>query len=875
MNPASRPLRVLLVEDRLSDAELVLLQLRRAGYEPEWRRVDTQEDFTANLHPELDVILSDFSMPGFDGLRALEIVMEQGLEIPFILISGTIGEDTAVEAMKQGAADYLLKDRLGRLGTAVDHALQNTRVRRERLAAAAALRESEDRFRQLAENIQDVFWMTDLGKREMLYISPAYETIWGRPCAELADSAFAWVEAIHPDDRQRVIAASARQVAGTYDEEYRIIRPDGSLRWIRDRAFPVTNEAGEIDRVVGVARDITAGKVDRDALQLFRSLVDHSNDTIEVIDPETGRFLDINEKGCTDLGYTREEFMTLRVSDVNPVINSGNWPQWTNKIRLAGSVSTEGFHRRKNGTTFPVEVSAKWVHLDRDYVVTIVRDITKRKHNEHRFRRLVDSNAQGVMFRQTDGAITDANEAFLRITGYSRAELEAGLLNWIALTPPEYAHLDENCLWELAAHGVCAPYEKEYTRKDGTRVPVLVGAAAFEYNPQEGVCFVVDLTDLRRLEQQFLRAQRMESIGTLAGGIAHDLNNVLSPIIMALDLMKLKFRDPSSQNLLEIISTSANRGADMVRQVLSFARGVEGRRIDVRISDLLQEIGKIANDTFLKSIMVNLTIPTDLWAVTGDPTQLHQVLLNLCVNARDSMPVGGTLSLAAENVNFDVHDAGLHPGSTPGRYVIVEVRDTGTGIAPDVLEKIFDPFFTTKEIGKGTGLGLSTTQAIVKNHGGFIEVSSEIGIGTAFRIYLPVRAGVSGRVARVAPELPRGHGELILIVDDETTVRQITRQTLEVFGYSVLLATDGSDAGTVYAAHHQEIAAVLTDMMMPVMDGVATIQSLKRINPAVRIIAASGGHAGEVSHLGVRHFLQKPYTAETLLKALAEVLAAD
>jgi CheY-like chemotaxis protein len=339
--------------------------------------------------------------------------------------------------------------------------------------------------------------------------------------------------------------------------------------------------------------------------------------------------------------------------------------------------------------------------------------------------------------------------------------------------------------------------------------------------------------------------------------------------------MKLKFRDPSSQNLLEIISTSANRGADMVRQVLSFARGVEGRRIDVRISDLLQEIGKIANDTFLKSIMVNLTIPTDLWAVTGDPTQLHQVLLNLCVNARDSMPVGGTLSLAAENVNFDVHDAGLHPGSTPGRYVIVEVRDTGTGIAPDVLEKIFDPFFTTKEIGKGTGLGLSTTQAIVKNHGGFIEVSSEIGIGTAFRIYLPVSAGVSGRVARVVPELPRGHGELILIVDDETTVRQITRQTLEVFGYSVLLATDGSDAGTVYAARHQEIAIVLTDMMMPVMDGVATIQSLKRINPAVRIIAASGGHAGEVSHLGVRHFLQKPYTAETLLKALAEVLAAE
>jgi PAS domain S-box-containing protein len=872
------PLRVLLVEDCPSDAELVLRELSRAGFSPKWQRVDTERDFAASLHPDLDIILSDFEMPGFSGLRALEVIQELGFEIPFILISGTIGEETAVDAMKKGAADYFLKDRLARLGPAVTLALKQSVARRERLLAATALRESEDRFRRLAENIQDVFWMTDLNKHQMLYISPAYERIWGRPSAELAVSPLAWLETIHPDDQAHVLAAAVNQAAGTYDEEYRIIRPDGSLRWIRDRAFPVHDDAGQVDRVVGVARDVTASKQAGDALRLFRSLVDHSNDAFEVIDPESGRFVDVNQKACVDRGYTREEYLALHVHDVDPAVTRENWPWWMNRIRLAGSINMDGRHQRKDGTTFPVEVSAKWVHLDNDYIVTVVRDITNRKRNEERFRRLVDSNAQGVMFRNTSGRILDANDAFLRIIGYSREELDAGLLNWIALTPEEFAPLDRNCLAELTDKGVSTPYEKEYIRKDGSRVPVLVGAAAFEYNPQEGVCFVVDLTEFKKLEQQFLRAQRMESIGTLAGGIAHDLNNVLTPIIMALDLMKLRFTDPASAELLSIIGASAQRGADMVRQVLSFGRGMEGRRLDVQINHLLQEVGKISQNTFLKSISVEITAPPDLWTVTGDPTQLHQALLNLCVNARDAMPHGGTLSLSAENLTLDAHDAGMHLASHPGRYVLTRVRDTGSGMPRHVLDMIFDPFFTTKEIGKGTGLGLSTTQAIIKSHDGFIEVHSEVGKGTLFSIYLPVRAGSSGTSVHTPAELPRGNGELVLVIDDEASVRQITRQTLDNFGYRVLLAADGAEAAATYADHLQEIAIVLTDMMMPIMDGTATIHVLKRINPAVRIIAASGlsaGHqAGDPTRLGIHGFLPKPYTAETLLRTLEAALKA-
>jgi PAS domain S-box-containing protein len=509
-------------------------------------------------------------------------------------------------------------------------------------------------------------------------------------------------------------------------------------------------------------------------------------------------------------------------------------------------------------------------------VVVAHENITARKRAGDRFRRLVESNAQGVFFWGVNGAITGANDAFLGLTGYSRADVADGLANWVAMTPPDFVERDRRSIAEVAARGVCTPYEKEYIRKDGTLVPVFIGVANFEDSPEEGVCFVLDLTERKKLEQQFLRAQRMEGIGTLAGGIAHDLNNVLSPIMMSLEVLRMRFPGAENREMLDILSASAERGADMVRQVLSFARGVEGRRMEVQIKHVIQDIAKIARETFLKNIQVRTNVPKDLWTVMGDPTQLHQVLLNLCVNARDAMPNGGKLTISAENVTLDAHYAGLNIEARPGPYVFVEVEDNGCGIPPGIMEKIFDPFFTTKEVGKGTGLGLSTSLAIVKSHGGFIRVYSEMGKGTKFHINLPARTAESAAeaVERTAA-LPLGNGELILVVDDEESVRTITRQTLEAFGYRVVLASEGTEAVAIYAKRRAEIAAVLTDMTMPVMDGLATIQVLRKINPAVRIIAASGLTANsQLARFGVKHFLPKPYTAETLLKALKEVLSA-
>ena len=382
--------------------------------------------------------------------------------------------------------------------------------------------------------------------------------------------------------------------------------------------------------------------------------------------------------------------------------------------------------------------------------------------------------------------------------------------------------------------------------------------------------------DLRRAQAQLLRTQRLESIGTLASGIAHDLNNVLAPIILSIELLKMDSAAADRDELLSTIDASAKRGAEMVRQVLSFARGVEGRRVPVRVGGVIAEIEKMANDTFLKNIQVRTAVPGDLPPISGDPTQLHQVLLNLCVNSRDAMPDGGVLSMTAWEAMVDATQAAAHPGARPGPHVVIQVEDSGAGMPPAVLDRIFEPFFTTKEAGCGTGLGLPTSRAIVGSHHGFMEVSSRPGEGTRFRVYLPADAPAA-EVPRPAPvDLPRGSGEVILVVDDEPSARETTRQALEAFGYRVLLAEDGAAAVSIFSRERRRVALVLVDMMMPLMDGPATIEVLLRIDPHARVVLTSGfsvdGRPAREVSPRVKQFLPKPYTAEALLRAIESAL---
>jgi PAS domain S-box-containing protein len=384
----------------------------------------------------------------------------------------------------------------------------------------------------------------------------------------------------------------------------------------------------------------------------------------------------------------------------------------------------------------------------------------------------------------------------------------------------------------------------------------------------------IDITEKKKLEAQFLRAQRMESIGTLASGIAHDLNNVLTPIMLAAETLQDKPMDERTQAFVEMIHMNAKRGADMANHVLAFARGIKGRRVAIDPKHLVREIEKIAKETFPRDIQIVTKVARGTHAVSADPTQMHQVLLNLALNARDAMPHGGTLRLTTENVELDEHYSRMHPESKPGIYVVISVTDSGTGIAESDIPKIFEPFFTTKEIGKGTGLGLSTVSGIVKSHGGFINVYSEIGKGTTFKVHIPALILSDALSIEERHELPKGHGELILVVDDEMSIRDITKTSLESNGYNVIVAGDGTEALSLYAEQKEDVKAVLTDMMMPFMDGAATIRALRKMSPHVKIIAASGLASNEDAADGVKAdlFLTKPYTAEKLLKALEKLL---
>jgi PAS domain S-box-containing protein len=391
--------------------------------------------------------------------------------------------------------------------------------------------------------------------------------------------------------------------------------------------------------------------------------------------------------------------------------------------------------------------------------------------------------------------------------------------------------------------------------------------------PQAVLVINTDITEKKKLELQFLRTQRMESIGTLAGGIAHDLNNVLTPITMAIQLLKMKNLDEGSQRMLKTLETSAKRGADLVKQVLTFARGHEGERVAVQLSHLIKEMDKIIHETFPKTIRIRTRICQDLAPVLGDATQLHQVLLNLCVNSRDAMPDGGEIVIQADNVTLDETTAKKIVGARPGRYVALSVSDTGMGIPAEIIDRIFEPFFTTKEEGKGTGLGLSTVHSILKSHSGFLDLKSEVGKGTQFTIFFPsVEATPQPQITGASRADLMGQGELVLVVDDEPGIREITQSTLIKYGYQALTAGDGVEALDLFRRHERQVEVVVMDMLMPRMDGVSTIRQLRKLKPDLQFIAVSGALQNEkmkeeIAAMGVA-FLSKPFSAEKLLETL-------
>lgn len=508
----------------------------------------------------------------------------------------------------------------------------------------------------------------------------------------------------------------------------------------------------------------------------------------------------------------------------------------------------------------------------------IFEDITTRKQVEQQIREqaaLLDIATDAIIVRDLAHQILLWNKSAENLYGWQAAEA----INQNAL---EFLHNESGVQQLEIYHNVLKngywQGELQTTNKLGVEIIVesrwtLVRDEHFQ--PKSILIVDTDITHKKQREKQFLRAQRMESIGTLASGIAHDLNNVLSPILMSVQLLKAKLPDRGITQILSIVETNALRGANLVKQVLSFARGIEGDRTIIQMQHLITEIQQIVQQTFPKSITVSTEFIPDLLPVCGDSTQLHQVLINLCLNARDAMANGGNLTISAENIFIDENYARMHLDAQVGSYIVLTIADTGCGIPNGILDRIFEPFFTTKEFGKGTGLGLSTVVGIIKGHGGFITVSSSLDKGTKFKVYLPSVKTVATQLLEDR-DMPTGYGECILVVDDEAAIREITTTSLENYNYQIMSASDGIEAVALYARYQDKIHGAIIDMMMPNMDGATTIRTLHSLNPKLPIIAVSGLATSEHASIDKvsKHtaFLSKPYTAQELLKTLHRVL---
>ena len=759
----------------------------------------------------------------------------------------------------------------------------------ERTRIEEELRSTHEQLRQLLAHTPAVIYSLRLEGQSVtpVFVSENIERLLGVTATESKRSEW-WSKNLHPDDRERVLNTQSKSLSGDgYSMEYRIRHKDGSYHWVEDNNRIVRDAVGEATESVGVWTDITERKLSGEAIraseQRFSSFMDNVPGFAWMKDT-AGRYVYANKllqellpPGQECPGRTVEEVWppkiaaTLRANDAKVIETKA-------PLQIVETVEQSGEKRAVLSSKFPILNAEGEVA----FVCGIGIDITERNRAEERVREqadIINRAKDAIIIRNFgDRRIVFWNSGAERLYGWTAAEVMGQAGQAIFTDPKEI----EKIMSGLLSAGEFRGEVKQVT-KEGKNL-ITEGRATLVRNPdgtpRSILIICTDITEQKKLETQLLRAQRLESIGTLASGVAHDLNNILTPILVCAEVLKGNPLREDLPALISLIEESAKRGANVVRQVLTFARGIEGERVAIKPSYLIQEMIDIAQNTFPKTIEILGRYPDDLWSINCDPTQIHQVLLNLSVNARDAMPSGGSITIGAENFEVDEHYASMTPGAKPGPHVMFRVTDTGAGMSRAIIDKIFDPFFTTKEVGKGTGLGLSTALGIIKSHGGFISVGSEIGTGTTFKVFLPAQVSEASTRKPAAPPGPlNGRGELILVVDDEIGIRRVSKIILETHNYRVLLANDGSDALGVFAQQMGSIDAVLTDITMPYVDGVALVRAIKKMKPGMAFIASTGqddaSRISELQALGVSNFLGKPYDTQTLLTRVRDSLNAQ
>jgi len=514
----------------------------------------------------------------------------------------------------------------------------------------------------------------------------------------------------------------------------------------------------------------------------------------------------------------------------------------------------------------------------------LYRELQQR---EAKIRRLVDANIIGIITYDLDGRIIEANDAFLTMVGYDREDLVKRRLHWTDLTPPEWRDRDER-RWvpELKVSGTLQPFEKEYFRRDGSRVPVLIGAATFEEKGNQGVAFVLDLTERKRaeaerekLEERLRQAEKMQAIGTLAGGIAHDFNNILGAILGFSELAQSKAGESGLlREQLDQVMQAGNRGKRLVEHILAFSRSGVGERIPVHVQSVVEEALDLLAASLPPTIRLEKILRGADAAVVGDATQLHQVTMNLCTNAVQAMPKGGVLTVTLERMDIEAARELAHGTLAPGPRIRLQVTDTGSGIPPAVLERMFDPFFTTKRVGEGTGLGLSLVHGIVANFGGAVDVDTREGAGTTFTVWLPASGETPAGMVDAAGVLPHGNGEAVMIVDDERPLVNIAEEMLAGLGYEPAGFSSSADALAAFRAEPDRYDIVLTDETMPDLTGTDLAREIRRLRADIPIVLMSGYSGPQLTErarsAGVSDILRKPLVSRDIADALARHLRA-
>jgi PAS domain S-box-containing protein len=940
---AAPPLRILHVEDVPADAELAMRELRKAAFDFEARRVETREAFLAALADfRPDLILSDYRLPEFDGMQALLLAREHAPDVPVVITTGSVNEETAVACMKAGAADYVLKEHLGRLGTAVRSALERRRLRVERELAEARILRLNRLLRTITEVNQVLVRATDektllADVCHILVSDGGYVLAWiGRPdgnTKRVVPIARAGTETGYLDkiEVRWDDTPAGRGPTGTALREGRAeIVPDiethpGVSPWrdlmrhhgLRsDAAFPIwrggkvaasltvySAEKAFFDKEeVALLEELTADlsfsldaldgrdrlrKTDRELRRLWRA-VEQTPATVVITDLE-GRIEYVNPQFAESTGYSAEEALgqnprILKSDRTPPEVYREMWEAITSGRVWRGELC----NRRKDGALYWEEASISAVRDEHGVptsYVAVKEDITERRRaaealvkSEAYFRSIIENSLDVIAVLDSNGVVRFASPSVGPTFGYKPQEM-VGRSIFDLIHPEDRAMVKTRMHEVIVAGGAPQKAEVRFGHRDGSWIPlsVLGNRLSDEAGMTGMVVNARDLTERLQLETQLRQAQKMEAVGRLAGGVAHDFNNLLTVIQGYGELLSESLSDdPENLESVGEIVKAARRATTLTRQLLAFSRRqvLETRVLDV--GSVVADIEKMLVRLIGEDIEIVLVKPPAVGHVKADPGQIEQVVLNLAVNARDAMPEGGRLTLELADAELEAPLAAADDMVPPGRYVVISMTDTGSGMDAETLSHIFEPFFTTKERGKGTGLGLATVYGIVRQTGGYVAVQTAPGAGTTFRIYLPRCAEKTTSGVRPAVASRRGT-ETVLVVEDEPAVQALAAAILKRQGYTVLVAGSGPAALEVVVRDPRPIHLMLTDLVMPGLSGRDLASRVKELRPSIKVVFMSGYAADSVpdlAELGESGFLSKPFSENALATKVREALDA-